>query len=50
MLAVADAAATVAKLRDRGISIDDVEEIPTCFMAFTRDPDEVAVIIHQRKT
>jgi predicted enzyme related to lactoylglutathione lyase len=50
MFAVDDVDATVAKLRERGVSIEDAFEIPTCFMADTKDPDGISVIIHKRKT
>ena len=50
MCAVPDAKATVEAIRTRGGTISDVQETPVCFMAFGNDPDDVAYIIHQRKT
>jgi predicted enzyme related to lactoylglutathione lyase len=50
MFAVPDAKATVEAIRARGGTISDVTETPVCFMAFGNDPDDVAFIIHQRKT
>ena len=49
MLAVTNAKATVAKLREQGVAISNVEEGEDCDMAFTKDPDGVSVIVHQRK-
>jgi predicted enzyme related to lactoylglutathione lyase len=49
MFAVADAAAAVKQIRERGGTISDPEETRVCFMAFGRDPDGNAFIIHQRK-
>jgi predicted enzyme related to lactoylglutathione lyase len=50
MFAVDDVDATVAKLRERGVDVEDAFEIPTCFMAGAKDPDGIAVIIHKRKS
>ena len=49
MFAATDAHAKVAQLRERGVQITDVEDTDNCYMAFTRDPDDIAVIIHQIK-
>jgi predicted enzyme related to lactoylglutathione lyase len=50
MFAVDDTRATVAKLRERGVTFaTDVMETPVCIMAPTMDPDGNIVIIHQRK-
>jgi predicted enzyme related to lactoylglutathione lyase len=49
MFAVDDPHATVAKLRERGIEIGDVEDGRACFMALTQDPDGIGVLIHKRK-
>jgi predicted enzyme related to lactoylglutathione lyase len=48
MFAVADARATVAQLRDRGLEIGDAYETGVCVMAQASDPDGNAFIIHQR--
>jgi len=49
MLAVADAKAAVARIRERGGELSDPEETPVCFMAMGRDPEGNGIIIHQRK-
>jgi predicted enzyme related to lactoylglutathione lyase len=49
MFTVDDAKAAVAELRGRGLQISDADETPVCFMAFAKDPEDNAIIIHQRK-
>jgi predicted enzyme related to lactoylglutathione lyase len=49
MLAVDDLAQTVSDLRARGLEISDPDETPACYMAFAKDPDGNALIVHQRK-
>jgi predicted enzyme related to lactoylglutathione lyase len=48
MFAVADARATVAKLRERGLEIGEPFETGVCIMATAADPDGNPFIIHQR--
>ena len=50
MFKVGDAKATVAALRERGLTLSDPMETPVCVMAFGDDPDGNGIIIHQRKT
>jgi len=50
MFAVDDAKGAVQRYRERGLQLSDVMESPVCFMAFGRDPEGNAVIIHQRKS
>lgn len=49
MFAVQDAAAASAKLREKGVTISDAMELPSCNLAVTTDPDNIGVIMHQRK-
>ena len=49
MLGVTDAVVKVAQLRERGLEISDADDLGDCFMAHTKDPDGIDVIIHQRK-
>lgn len=49
MFAVDDAKAAVEHYRARGLDLSDPMESPVCFMAFGRDPEGNAIIIHQRK-
>ena len=49
MFAVDDAKEAVQRYRERGLQLSDVMESPVCFMAFGRDPEGNAIIIHQRK-
>ena len=49
MLAVDDLAQTASDLRARGLEISDPDETPACYMAFAKDPDGNALIVHQRK-
>lgn len=49
MLAVDDPHAKVAELRSKGVEIGDPFETHSCFMALTKDPDGIDVIIHKRK-
>jgi predicted enzyme related to lactoylglutathione lyase len=42
--------ATIAKLKDRGVSFDiDKMETPVCWMAQFRDPDGNKLVVHKRK-
>jgi catechol 2,3-dioxygenase-like lactoylglutathione lyase family enzyme len=50
MFAVTDAAAGAAKLRERGVEVDGPEESPNCYMYFSKDPDGIMVVLHQRKS
>jgi predicted enzyme related to lactoylglutathione lyase len=49
MLEVDDAAAEHARLRERGVNVEDLIETPVCFMAFVYDPEGNKLGIHQRK-
>jgi predicted enzyme related to lactoylglutathione lyase len=49
MFAVGDAQAAVATFRERGAMLSDPTETPVCFIAFGKDPDGNAFIVHQRK-
>ena len=49
MFAVADAAAAVRELRERGVTMVDPLETPACFMGFGEDTEGNGFIIHQRK-
>lgn len=49
MLAVDDINAAREALASRGLQISPVDESPVCHMAFAKDPEGNAVIIHQRK-
>jgi predicted enzyme related to lactoylglutathione lyase len=49
MFAVSDAKAAVESYRARGLELSDVMEGPVCLMAFGKDPEGNAIIIHQRK-
>jgi predicted enzyme related to lactoylglutathione lyase len=49
MLAVDDLASAIPALRARGLDISEADETPVCFMAFAKDPDGNALIVHQRK-
>ena len=49
MFAVSDAKGAVESYRARGLELSDVMESPVCFMAFGKDPEGNAIIIHQRK-
>jgi predicted enzyme related to lactoylglutathione lyase len=49
MLAVPDVRAKVAALQAAGVEISPVDETPVCYMAFGKDPDGNAYILHQRK-
>lgn len=44
---VADLAATVAELRDRGIEVTDPSPVATSLQAFLEDPDGNVVELHQ---
>ena len=47
---VKDMDATIAKLKDRGVSFDiDKMETPVCWMAQFRDPDGNKLVVHKRK-
>jgi predicted enzyme related to lactoylglutathione lyase len=48
MLAVDDIAQAIGELRRRGLEISDADETPVCRMAFAKDPDGNALIVHQR--
>jgi predicted enzyme related to lactoylglutathione lyase len=49
MFAVGDVHAAVATFRERGATLSDPTETPVCFIAFGKDPDGNAFIVHQRK-
>jgi predicted enzyme related to lactoylglutathione lyase len=49
MFAVSDVKAAVESYRTRGLELSDVMETPVCLMAFGKDPEGNAIIIHQRK-
>lgn len=49
MFAVDDLPAKVAALRGKGVDVSEPLETPACHMAFAKDPDGNAVIIHKRK-
>jgi predicted enzyme related to lactoylglutathione lyase len=52
LFSVDDVAAAVDELRSRGVAFEDdgeVEETPVCFMAFARDTEGNAFILHQPK-
>ena len=47
---VDDMDATIAKLKERGVSFDmEKMETPVCWMAQFRDPDGNKLVIHKRK-
>ncbi len=49
-LAVADVAAAVEELRQKGVKVSlEVQENPPCYMAMVEDPDGNSVFLHQRK-
>jgi len=48
---VDDIDATVAKLKERGVTFDiEKTETPVCWMAQFRDPDGNKLVVHKRKT
>jgi predicted enzyme related to lactoylglutathione lyase len=48
---VDDIDATIAKLKERGVTFDlDKLETPVCWMAQFRDPDGNKLVVHKRKT
>ena len=49
MLAVDDIHAARAAMVARGLEFSPVDESPVCHMAFSKDPEGNAIIIHQRK-
>jgi predicted enzyme related to lactoylglutathione lyase len=49
MFAVDDIQATVQRCRSKGLGVSDITETPVCYMAFARDPEDNALILHQRK-
>jgi lactoylglutathione lyase len=49
MLSVRDVNAAVSELRARGVEVSDPQDEGACYMAFTSDPDGIALIVHQRK-
>lgn len=49
MLAVDDINAAREAMIARGVQFSPVDESPVCHMAFAKDPEGNAVIIHQRK-
>lgn len=49
MLAVDDIHAAREAMVARGMEFSPVDESPVCHMAFAKDPEGNAVIIHQRK-
>jgi predicted enzyme related to lactoylglutathione lyase len=47
---VDDIDATIAKLKERGVTFDmDKMETPVCWMAQFRDPDGNKLVVHKRK-
>ncbi len=47
---VDDIDATIAKLKERGVTFDmEKTETPVCFMAQFRDPDGNKLLVHKRK-
>jgi predicted enzyme related to lactoylglutathione lyase len=49
MLAVDDINATREAAAKRGLEFSPVDESPVCYMAFSKDPEGNAIILHQRK-
>lgn len=49
MLAVDDIQAAHSAMKARGLELSPIDESPVCHMAFAKDPEGNAVIIHQRK-
>lgn len=49
MLAVDDIRAAHSAMKGRGLELSPIDESPVCHMAFGKDPEGNAVIIHQRK-
>ncbi len=48
---VDDMDATIAKLKERGVTFDmEKTETPVCWMAQFRDPDGNKLLVHKRKT
>jgi predicted enzyme related to lactoylglutathione lyase len=48
---VDDIDATIAKLKERGVTFDlEKTETPVCWMAQFRDPDGNKLVVHKRKT
>jgi predicted enzyme related to lactoylglutathione lyase len=48
---VEDIDATIAKLKERGVTFDmDKTETPVCWLAQCRDPDGNKLVVHKRKT
>jgi len=49
MLAVDDINAAREAMTARGLQVSPVDESPVCHMAFSKDPEGNAIVIHQRK-